>query len=63
MIEMTNSTPEPDGTRKVYLERVHHELRPFGHGPIGEPQAMTCHNAIASQAGLRGEDYRPEIET
>ena len=66
MIEMTNSTPEPDGTRKKYLECVHPELRPLpiNHGdPFGAPQALTCHNAIASQFGLLGEDYQPQIET
>jgi hypothetical protein len=68
LVEVTNSTPEPDGTRKLYYLRVHPELRPLPdpanpNAQLGAPQAMTCHNAVASTFGRRGEDYHPEIET
>ena len=62
--EVTNSTPEPDGTRKIYHLTVHHELRPLLDGDaLGDAQKLTCHNAIASTFGLRGEDYQPAVET
>lgn len=64
MVELTNSTPEPDGTRKTYHLRVHPELRPMlGGDRLGEPQAMTAHNAVASTFGMRGEEYAPREET
>jgi hypothetical protein len=64
MVELTNSTPEPDGTRKKYVLCVHPELRPLlGDGRFGDPQKLTCHNACASTFGLRGEDYQPLVET
>jgi hypothetical protein len=70
MVRVTNSTPEHDGTRKVYWLRCHPELRPLlssagepGGLQLGEPQEMTARNAVASSFGLRGEDYHPEVET
>jgi hypothetical protein len=68
MVEVTNSTPEPDGTRRTYFLPVHGELRPLfddGRGGmrLGEPQEMTCRNAVASTFGMRGEEYAPELET
>jgi len=66
-IEVTNSTPEPDGTRKLYTFRCHPELRPLQvpgiRTEVGKPQAMTCHNAIASTYGYRGEDFQLAVET
>ena len=64
-----NSTEEPDGSRKIYLLRCHPELRPLlgpdgeGNPQYGDPQRPTCHNAVASTFGLRGEEYAPEVET
>lgn len=44
---------------KTYFLRVHPELRPMlDDGGFGEPQLMTCQNAVASTAGLTGEEYR-----
>lgn len=63
MVEVTNSTPEPDGTYKKYTIRVEPELRPMLDDGYGEPQQMTCHNAVASTFGKRGEEYHPDIET
>jgi len=66
-IEVTNSTPEPDNSRKRYTFRCHPELRPLPvpgfRKEYGPPQEMTCVNAIASTYGYTGEEYRLEIET
>jgi hypothetical protein len=69
-IEVTNSTPEPDGHRKIYTFRCDPELRPLQIGPHSglprerrPPQEMTCQNAIASTYGYLGSDYRPVVET
>jgi hypothetical protein len=51
---------------KTYFLRVHPELRPLidpEKRVYGEPQKMTCHNAVASTFGLRGEEYQPDVET
>ena len=32
-------------------------------GQLGEPQALTARNAVASTFGLRGEQYEPIFET
>ena len=49
LVEVTNSSPEPDGHYKIYHLRVHPQLRPFRSGqPFREPQKFTCQNAIAS---------------
>jgi len=69
MVHVKNSTLEPDGSRRDYLLPVHPELRPIfepvprGPGGFGEPQAMTCRNAVASTFGLTGDKYSPEMET
>jgi hypothetical protein len=66
-IEVTNSTSEPDGSRKIYTFRCHPELRPLQvpgiRDELGEPQALTCRNAIASTYGYYGEEFRLAIET
>lgn len=66
LVELTNSTPEPDGSRRVFHIRCHPELRPIPFEPggdFGDRQEMTCANAVASLYGLRGEDYFPQVET
>jgi hypothetical protein len=68
MVELHNSTPDPDGTRRVYFKGVHPELRPMSLDEndemiLGEPQNLTAHNAVASTYGKRGDGYRPSVET
>lgn len=64
-VQVTNSSPEPDGSYKQYVLRVDPELRPLPRSgrPSGDGQAMTCHNAVASTFGRRGEEYAPVMET
>jgi hypothetical protein len=50
LLHVTNSTPEPDGTRKRYFLRV-------------PPDARTAREAVAWTFGLRAEEYRPVEET
>lgn len=64
VVEVTNSTAEADGTRKVYHLRVHPELRPLlEDNELGPVQKPTCHNAVASTFGMTGDEYHPEVET
>jgi hypothetical protein len=68
MVEVENSTPEPSGEKRLYYLRVDPNLRPMKLGPdgtrsFGQPQKMTAHNAISSTFGLRGEEYKPLIES
>jgi hypothetical protein len=63
-VQVINSTPEPDGHHKLYMLRVHPDLRPMlPDGKLGKPQALTATNAIASTFGMTGEDYEPAIES
>jgi hypothetical protein len=50
MIEMVNSTPEPDGRRKRYWLRV-------------PPNMTTAHEAVAWSFNVPAKDYAPEVET
>jgi len=69
IVEYTNSTPEPDGSHKIYTSRVHPQLRPLlgvnaaGEPRYGDPQKETALNAIASTWGLRGDEYTLPVET
>lgn len=67
VVEVTNSSKEPDGTRKLYSFRCHPELRPLAipgvRGELGKAQPMTCQNAIASTYGYEGKDFTLEIQT
>jgi hypothetical protein len=76
VVELTNSTVDADGTRRVYHVPCHPELRPIApitfdaegratgrKEGLGEPQKPTALNAVASTYGLRGEQYRPSVET
>lgn len=58
MLDLCNSTLEPDGTRKKYLLRVHPEIRPLKGSLLGLPQAPTCQNAVASTFGMTGTEYQ-----
>lgn len=67
VLQVTNSTPEPDGTHRTYLLNVHPQLRPIppvdSGKTLGEPQKLTCHNAVASTFYMRGEEWHPDMET
>ena len=64
MVQVVNSTPEPDGTFKDYFLRVHPDLRPLlTNQQFGDPQEITGRNAVASTFGLRGEEYEPCFES
>ncbi len=64
MVQVVNSTPEPEGSFYNYFLRVHPELRPLlDNNGLGAPQPLTARNAIASTFGLRGEEYAPSQQT
>jgi hypothetical protein len=64
VVEVENSSPEPDGSYRSYMLRVHPELRPLhADGTNGKPQKLTARNAVASTFGCRGEDYTLEMQT
>ncbi len=50
MVEVRNSTPEPDGSRKTYFLRV-------------PPAIRTPREAVAWTFGLGSAEYRPEAES
>ncbi len=59
-VEVKNSSPELDQSYNTYYLPVHPELRPLlsdTERKFGEPQKMTCHNAVASTFGKTGEQY------
>jgi hypothetical protein len=61
MVKVMNSTAEPDGSFKPYFLRVHPELRPMLKEGLGEPQAMTALNAVASTFGCTGKEYLKQL--
>lgn len=63
MVEVVNSTAEPDGSWKKYMLNVDHLCRPLNRQglPSGQPQEMTALNAIASTFGLTGEVYGGKV--
>ncbi len=50
MVEVVNSTPEPDGTRRTYFLRV-------------PPRIRTAREAVAWTFSMSPAEYRPSIET
>ena len=50
MVEVVNSTPEPDGSRKTYFLRV-------------PPTITTAREAVAWTFALGAGEYRPAVET
>jgi hypothetical protein len=64
MVRVINSTPEPDGSKRIYWLGVHPECRPLlPDGTFGEPQKLTARNAVAASFGLRGHEYEPAAES
>ena len=62
MVKVLNSTPEPDGSKKPYFLRVHHECRPMlPDGELGEAQKPTALNAVASTFGMTGKQYLRQL--
>jgi hypothetical protein len=68
-VELTNATPEPDGSRRTFFIGVHPEcrrLRKRGDGVVevfGGSQDLTFRNALASTYGKLGSEYVPAVET
>ena len=62
MVQVTNSSPEPDGSHRVYMLRVHPDLRPLGVAGA-RAQKMTCEAAVASTFGMRDAEYELAVET
>ena len=59
---LTSDVPNSARFKEYFLD-VHPELRPMlNETDLGEPQALTARNAVASTFGLRGEDYAPSCE-
>ncbi|GAA2910931.1 hypothetical protein Acy02nite_75410 [Actinoplanes cyaneus] len=50
MVEVVNSTPEPDGTSRVYWLRV-------------PPESRTAREGVAWTFGLTAEEYQPMLQT
>jgi hypothetical protein len=50
MVEVVNSTAEPDGSSRTYWLRV-------------PPHVNTATAAVAWTFGLSGEEYRPQVQT
>lgn len=50
MVEVVNSTPEPDGTRRTYWLRV-------------PPRTLTAREGVAWTFGLSAEEYAPQRRT
>jgi hypothetical protein len=50
MVQVLNSTPEPDGTRRTYFLRV-------------PPTMTTAREAVAWTFGLTPEEYAPQLQT
>jgi hypothetical protein len=74
LVKVANSTPEPDGTRRVFFLKVHPENRPlyarrrynpenYTYSSLGPPQPLTAKNAVASTFGMMGDEYAPVAQT
>jgi hypothetical protein len=50
MVEVINSTPEPDGSRRTYFLRV-------------PPDTETAREGVAWTFGLTPEEYQPLLQT
>jgi hypothetical protein len=68
MVEVVNSTAEPDGSFKDYWLRVQPDCRPLVADPstpsgfrLGSAQKQTALNAVASTYGMTGEEYRERL--
>jgi hypothetical protein len=62
VVQVTNSTAEPDGSFRRYTIPVDFRLRPLPNprdptGVLGAPQQLTAVNAVASTFGMTGDRY------
>ena len=54
----------PRTRRRIYHVACHPELRPlYLNGELGEPQALTCQNAVAASYGMTGAEYKLQVES
>jgi hypothetical protein len=64
VVELTNSTEDADGTRRMYHVPCHPELRLLlPNGELGDPQPLNALAAVASTYGLTAKEYVLEVET
>ena len=62
VLEVVNRSAEPDGSFRRYILPVADGCEPLpdpadANAELGDPQALTALNAVASTFGLRGEEY------
>lgn len=60
VVQVLNSTPEPDGSIRSYFLSVHPECRPLlgdTQDDLGPAQALTCGAAVASTFGMTEQEY------
>lgn len=61
VVELTNSTVDADGQRRIYHVPCLPGLRPMDldgvAGEVGNEQELTALNAVASTFGMYGKDY------
>jgi len=61
-LRVVNRSPEPDGSFRNYILPVMDNCEPLPdpmdpNGELGEAQALTARNAVASTFGMTGEEY------
>ena len=62
VLKVINRSPEPDGSFRQYILPVSDRCEPLPdpndpRGELGDPQALTALNAVASTFGMRGKEY------
>ncbi len=62
-LQVTNRSPEPDGTFRRYILPVAPNCEPLPdpdnpNGRLGAPQELTALNAVASTFGMTGPEYK-----
>jgi hypothetical protein len=62
VLKVINRSPEPDGSFRQYILPVSDQCEPLpdpgdSDARLGEPQALTALNAVASTFGMTGKQY------